>query len=132
MTQKNKYLEADIADKIRAARKKKGLSQAKLAKKIGRYGGNYISRIETGTYSPSIQDVVDIFGELDLSVSDILGQQDPTKEYLSGTVSFVGVQPSSEDDGVNCEVIVICKRSDVAKLKKNLVYQNVEIFRKEE
>ncbi len=63
---------ANIADKVRKARKKKGLSQDKLAREAG-VAYNTVVKIESGeNKNPTIETLRSIARALDVSVDDLI------------------------------------------------------------
>ena len=64
-----------IGDRIRKLRERDGLSQEQLAKKVGE-APNTISRWETATYKPSLDDLERISRALkDVSIVDLLPEE---------------------------------------------------------
>lgn len=63
---------ANIADNVRKARKKKGLSQDKLAREAG-VAYNTVVKIESGeNKNPTIETLRNIAKALDVSVDDLI------------------------------------------------------------
>lgn len=62
-----------LADNMMLLRKKKGLSQAELGKKIGT-SGDVIGRYERGDITPSIEAVAKIADALEVSVDYLIGK----------------------------------------------------------
>ena len=60
-----------LAEKVKAARIKKGMSQEELAHLAGYYR-TYIGHIETATYSPSVHTVWRIAKALEVDLGDLL------------------------------------------------------------
>ena len=76
---------AYIADKIRAARKKAGLTQVELAKVLG-ITSKQLSRIEVGTYVPSLQSFLKMVEVLKIDLKDFgiktYKKKNPIKEEI--------------------------------------------------
>ena len=69
-----------LADNIKKLRKKKGLTQADLAEKIGSHT-SHINRIETGKYKPSLDVLMKIADVLEVSLDNLVkGIEDGFKE----------------------------------------------------
>jgi transcriptional regulator with XRE-family HTH domain len=60
-----------LGEAVRAKRKKAGLSQEKLAEKAG-LSTVFISRVERGKESPSVDSLVKIAGALSTNVRDLV------------------------------------------------------------
>lgn len=70
------YFRAEVfAERLRSERKKRGISQKKLAEAIGRASGSYISNIETCRNIPSIDSAVDIANALGVSLNYLCDQK---------------------------------------------------------
>lgn len=65
----------DIAERIKNAREKRGLSQNALAKKAG-VAQATINAIERQTKNPSVETLMLIADALDVSVNSLLGKED--------------------------------------------------------
>lgn len=63
----------DLGDNMMLTRKKKGLSQAELGKRIGT-SGDVIGRYERGDITPSIEVVAKIADALEVSVDYLIGK----------------------------------------------------------
>jgi XRE family transcriptional regulator, regulator of sulfur utilization len=73
-------LRAALAEQIRLFRSKKGLSQEELAFRAGLHR-TYISLIERGKKSPTIDCLVRVSGALDVRISDLLAN---AERYAKG------------------------------------------------
>lgn len=62
-----------IGDRIRAIRKQKGISQQQLAENIGKTP-TYISRLECGSRGATLETLIDIINELQVSADAILAE----------------------------------------------------------
>ena len=60
-----------IGNRIKAARKAKGLSQSELSELIDRSVG-YMSYIETGRKKPSLETLIQIANALDVTIDELL------------------------------------------------------------
>lgn len=81
-------LRRDLGRRLRALRRESGLTQATIAKRAG-IGNEFVSRLENGQGSPSLDTLGRLAGALDLSVADLFqfdtdspGQQRTTKKLL--------------------------------------------------
>ena len=72
-----------LANRIKAARKGKGLSQVDLAERVGTDQG-HISRIENGAKGASIEVLAAIAHELDMTVSQLIGDDQRAAEKNYG------------------------------------------------
>jgi transcriptional regulator with XRE-family HTH domain len=72
-----------LATRIKAARKAKGLSQVDLAERVGTDQG-HISRIENGAKGASIEVLAAIAQQLDMTVSQLIGDDQRAAEKDSG------------------------------------------------
>jgi transcriptional regulator with XRE-family HTH domain len=70
-----------LSQRIRSARKSKGMSQAELAKRVGTDQG-HISRLESGETGASLDIITRLAKQLDLTVSQLVGDDVP--DYESG------------------------------------------------
>jgi transcriptional regulator with XRE-family HTH domain len=71
---------AALAEQIRLVRSKKGLSQEELAFRAGLHR-TYISLVERGKKSPTIDCLIRISAALDVKVSDLLAK---AEKYING------------------------------------------------
>ena len=72
----------DMGKRLREARKKKGLNQWQLAEMVNS-NASYISDIERGIKTPSLNTFVDIIVTLEVSADYVLqGSVDSGKEYV--------------------------------------------------
>ena len=96
-----------MANRIRAARKAKGLSQVELAKRVGTDQG-HISRIENNAKGASIEVLADIAHELGMTLSQLIGddqrmaEQDygsahPVSKILKGKTTPEGLRELAAD-----------------------------------
>ena len=70
------YFRAEVfAERLRSERKKRGISQKKLAEAIGRASGSYISNIETHRNIPSIDSAFDIANALGIPLGYLCDQK---------------------------------------------------------
>lgn len=89
----------DVGDRIRSERKRAGLSQRELARRLG-LSASMISQVESGMSQPSVATLWAIVTELNLSLDrlirgeDFLGDRRPD-ERLSGYGPLDLVEPSS-------------------------------------
>ena len=88
---------AYIADKIRVARKKAGLTQIELANALG-VTSKQLSRIEVGTYVPSLQSFLKMVEVLNLDLKDF------------------GIETSENKNPVRDEIIKIINAADDKEL----------------
>ncbi len=63
-------IEKEIGKQVQAYRKKRGLTQAELAERIG-LSTNYLSALERGVYNIKLELLVNILNELDCSADEI-------------------------------------------------------------
>lgn len=78
------YFNRDVlAARIRAARIARGFSQNRLAEQIGKSSASYLSNIENGTSGISIDALVDVANELDVSLDYLLGRDEFMKRDAS-------------------------------------------------
>lgn len=76
MNKERNYFRAEVfAERLRAERKKRGISQKKLAEAIGRASGSYISNIETHRNIPSIDSAFDIANALGIPLGYLCDQK---------------------------------------------------------
>lgn len=75
---------SDLPQKIKEARKKKGLSQSELAEKSG-VSQPAISKIERGDRSPNIITIGMLAAALDIPVSELMGDTDAKESPAAGT-----------------------------------------------
>lgn len=68
----------NVGEKIKAQRKRLGLTQAELAEKADMHE-KQISRIEAGTNQPTIDSFIKIIDALGLKMSDFEGNKKPNK-----------------------------------------------------
>ncbi|MBE6560627.1 MAG: helix-turn-helix transcriptional regulator [Ruminococcaceae bacterium] len=77
----------DFGKRIKAARKRKGLTQEALAEKID-IAPTYISDIERGIKAPSLNTLVDLIKELEISADYVLqGSVDSGKEHIYNEIT---------------------------------------------
>jgi transcriptional regulator with XRE-family HTH domain len=69
----------EIAQRLRARRELKNISQQELAQRLG-VAPNTVSRWETGTYKPRLDDLERIAEVLELGVRDLI-PQNPTDDH---------------------------------------------------
>lgn len=76
-----------IGKRIRIYRRSAGVTQELLAEKIN-VSPPYISRIETGSASPSLQTLVDICNALDVTIDDLMHDSlSAAREQISGRLN---------------------------------------------
>lgn len=76
MNKERNYFRAEVfAERLRAERKKRGISQKKLAEAIGRASGSYISNIEIHRNIPSIDSAFDIANALGIPLGYLCDQE---------------------------------------------------------
>ncbi len=63
-------IEKDIGKRIQKCRKKKKMTQAQLAEKIG-LSTHYLSALERGVYNIKLELLVNILNELDISADEV-------------------------------------------------------------
>lgn len=68
---KNQVFIKKLGEKIAQIRKEKGISQLELANRLDTHN-NQIRRIEVGEGNPTINTLLDIAKELEVSVSDLV------------------------------------------------------------
>ena len=73
-----------IGNRIKAARKAKGLSQSELSELIDRSVG-YMSYIETGSKKPSLETLIQIANALDVTIDELLSDNLVTASPVSNT-----------------------------------------------
>ena len=73
-----------IGNRIKAARKAKGLSQSELSELIDRSVG-YMSYIETGSTKPSIETLIQIANALDVTIDELLSDNLVASSTVSNT-----------------------------------------------
>lgn len=103
---------ADIAQRIRAARARAGLTRKQLAA-ASTASQRYLATLETGSGNPSVEMVVAIADALNLAPAELLplgGERDPMvaqvamqlrrlpPERVRDVLSYLGKQPSDGDD----------------------------------
>ena len=73
-----------IGNRIKAARKAKGLSQSKLSELIDKSVG-YMSYIETGSKKPSLETLIQIANALDVTIDELLSDNLVASSTVSNT-----------------------------------------------
>ena len=73
-----------IGNRIKAARKAKGLSQSELSELIDRSVG-YMSYIETGSKKPSLETLIQIANALDVTIDELLSDNISAASPVSNT-----------------------------------------------
>ena len=73
-----------IGNRIKAARKAKGLSQSELSELIDRSVG-YMSYIETGSKKPSLETLIQIANALDVTIDELLSDNLVAASPVSNT-----------------------------------------------
>lgn len=73
-----------IGNRIKAARKAKGLSQSELSELIDRSVG-YMSYIETGSKKPSLETLIQIANALDVTIDELLSDNISAASPISNT-----------------------------------------------
>ena len=73
-----------IGNRIKAARKAKGLSQSKLSELIDKSVG-YMSYIETGSKKPSLETLIQIANALDVTIDELLSDNLVAASPVSNT-----------------------------------------------
>ena len=73
-----------IGNRIKAARKAKGLSQSELSELIDRSVG-YMSYIETGSKKPSLETLIQIANALDVTIDELLSDNLAADSPVSNT-----------------------------------------------
>lgn len=88
---------ASIGKQVRKCRLHAGITQELLAEKIN-VSPPYISRIETGSASPSLQTLVDICNVLDITVDDLMQDSlSAAKRKLEGRLGEILADCSAEE-----------------------------------
>lgn len=88
MNEERNYFRAEVfAERLRAERKKRGISQKKLAEAIGRASGSYISNIETHRNIPSIDSAFDIANALGIPLGYLCDQK--VKDDIPATLGDI-------------------------------------------
>ena len=73
-----------IGNRIKTARKAKGLSQSELSELIDRSVG-YMSYIETGSKKPSLETLIQIANALDVTIDELLSDNLVASSTVSNT-----------------------------------------------
>ena len=73
-----------IGNRIKAARKAKGLSQSELSELIDKSVG-YMSYIETGSKKPSLETLIQIANALDVTIDELLSDNLAASSTVSNT-----------------------------------------------
>ena len=73
-----------IGNRIKAARKAKGLSQSELSELIDKSVG-YMSYIETGSKKPSLETLIQIANALDVTIDELLSDNLVASSTVSNT-----------------------------------------------
>ncbi|MGN0666547.1 MAG: helix-turn-helix domain-containing protein [Huintestinicola sp.] len=73
-----------IGNRIKAARKAKGLSQSELSELIDKSVG-YMSYIETGSKKPSLETLIQIANALDVTIDELLSDNLAAASPVSNT-----------------------------------------------
>lgn len=93
-----------IGKRIRQNRHHAGMTQETLAEKIN-VSPPYISRIETGSASPSLQTLVDICNALDITVDDLMQDSLPAaQKKLEGRLGELAQGCTAEELHLVAEV----------------------------
>lgn len=73
-----------IGDRIRLARKSKGLSQLRVSEMLGNKSASTVNRFENGERPPSIEQLIDLDAVIDLDLPkmfrDLTSDEDPVDE----------------------------------------------------
>lgn len=96
-----------IGNRIKAARKAKGLSQSELSELIDKSVG-YMSYIETGSKKPSLETLIQIANTLEVTIDELLS------DNLSATSSVSNTQMNrllSDCDAYEKRVILLSVQS---------------------
>lgn len=100
-----------IGKQVRKNRSHAGMTQELLAEKIN-VSPPYISRIETGSASPSLQTLVDICNALDITVDDLMQDSLPAaKRKLEGRLGEILVDCSVDELNLIIDVAVTILRN---------------------
>ena len=85
-----------IASRLKTEREARNLSQQELASRLG-VAPNTVSRWETGTYRPRLDDLVRIAGALNLEVGDFLADNQPAERKPLERLMQLASRLSDED-----------------------------------
>ena len=80
-----------LGKRIRIIRQSKGMSQEALANKCGNtsdHARSWISKIESGKRNPNIDDIYRIAAALDVEVSILFLEAEPSSEYLNRMLKY--------------------------------------------
>ncbi len=101
----------DMGTRLRKARKKKGMNQRQLAETINS-NASYISDIERGMKTPSLNTFVDIIIALDVSADYVLqGSVDSGKEYVFDDVTTLLEKMTPKQRKVAYDLVMCYARS---------------------
>lgn len=96
-----------IGKRIRANRHSSGITQEMLAEKIS-VSPPYISRIETGSASPSLQTLVDICNALDVTLDDLMQDNLPAaKKRISGRLNMLVADCTAAEMNMVVNVVTV-------------------------
>ena len=113
-----------IGNRIKAARKAKGLSQSELSELIDKSVG-YMSYIETGSKKPSLETLIQIANALDVTIDELLSDN----LVASPTVSNTQInQLLSDCSAFEKSVILLSIKSikDAIRISKPLMELNFD------
>ena len=113
-----------IGNRIKAARKAKGLSQSELSELIDKSVG-YMSYIETGSKKPSLETLIQIANALDVTIDELLSDN----LVASSTVSNTQInQLLSDCSAFEKSVILLSIKSikDAIRISKPLMEVNFD------
>ena len=110
---------ASIGFKIRAARKKKGITQEQLAEAVG-VGVTHISHLETGSGTVSLKVFVAIVNYLDCSVDELLCKEVKTaRPLVNNWLTELVSDCSQEEIKIIADTVTALKQT----LKKNRIVE---------
>ena len=113
-----------IGNRIKTARKAKGLSQSELSELIDKSVG-YMSYIETGSKKPSLETLIQIANALDVTIDELLSDN----LVASSTVSNTQInQLLSDCSAFEKSVILLSIKSikDAIRISKPLMEVNID------
>ena len=103
------YLE--IGGRIRAERKKQGISQEKLAEMVD-VGTTHISHIETGNTIPSLKTFIAIINVLNLSADELLrGHIAKAKHVYEGEITEILKDCNEDEARIAADMVKALKAS---------------------
>lgn len=85
-----------LGPRIRAWRKRRGLTMVQLAQKIS-VSQSAVSQWETGREAPARENLVRLASALELSVAALLGEREPVASTLAPSVETAGLAPMPVD-----------------------------------